>query len=55
MSAAASAGRPGANAPSSSPAAPEADARCEHTRLTKPECHCSACLREQIARHSNRT
>ena len=25
--------------------------RCPHTALTKPECHCPACLLEQIARH----
>jgi hypothetical protein len=25
--------------------------RCEHTRLTKPECHCPACLAAQIAAH----
>lgn len=41
-------------AASSPPAASDADVRCEHTRLTKPECHCSACLRAQIARHSSR-
>ena len=23
--------------------------RCSHTLLTKPECHCTACLYEQIA------
>lgn len=33
---------------------PRADAasktpRCEHTLLTKPECHCPACLAAQIA------
>ena len=28
--------------------------RCVHTRLTKPECHCRACLFEQIAAHSKR-
>jgi len=26
--------------------------RCAHTRLTKPECHCWACLLEQIAAHA---
>jgi hypothetical protein len=26
-------------------------ARCPRTRLTKPECHCPACLLEQIAVH----
>jgi hypothetical protein len=26
-------------------------ARCEHTLLTKPECHCPACLSELIAAH----
>jgi hypothetical protein len=25
--------------------------RCPRTRLTKPECHCPACLLEQIAVH----
>ena len=25
--------------------------RCGHTLLTKPECHCPACLSEQIAEH----
>jgi len=25
--------------------------RCARTRLTKPECHCPACLLEQIAAH----
>ena len=25
--------------------------RCPRTRLTKPECHCPACLLEQIAAH----
>ena len=25
--------------------------RCEHTLLTKPECHCQACLAAQIAAH----
>ena len=25
--------------------------RCPRTRLTKPECHCPACLLEQIAMH----
>jgi hypothetical protein len=25
--------------------------RCAHTSLTKPECHCPACLFEQIAAH----
>ena len=25
---------------------------CEHTLLTKPECHCPTCLAEQIAMHS---
>jgi hypothetical protein len=25
--------------------------RCEHTLLTKPECHCPACLTAQIAAH----
>jgi len=25
--------------------------RCEHTLITKPECHCPACLAEQIAAH----
>jgi hypothetical protein len=24
---------------------------CRHTRLTNPECHCKACLSEQIAAH----
>ena len=24
---------------------------CRHTRLTKPECHCKACLFEQVAAH----
>jgi hypothetical protein len=28
--------------------------RCEHTLLTKPECHCPACLAEQIAAHGPR-
>jgi hypothetical protein len=27
--------------------------RCEHTLLTKPECHCRACLAAQIATHSS--
>jgi hypothetical protein len=26
--------------------------RCRHTLLTKPECHCRACLLEQIAAHA---
>jgi uncharacterized protein (DUF983 family) len=26
--------------------------RCGHTSLTKPECHCQACLAEQIAAHA---
>jgi hypothetical protein len=26
--------------------------RCEHTSLTKPECHCPACLTAQIAAHA---
>jgi hypothetical protein len=25
--------------------------RCKHTLLTKPECHCPACLFEQIDTH----
>jgi hypothetical protein len=25
--------------------------RCRHTSLTKPECHCPACLSEQMAAH----
>ena len=25
---------------------------CTYTRLTKPECHCRACLFEQIATHA---
>jgi hypothetical protein len=29
-------------------------ARCHHTLLTKPECHCRACLFEQIATHGGR-
>lgn len=28
--------------------------RCGHTLLTKPECHCRACLFEQIAAHGKR-
>jgi hypothetical protein len=28
--------------------------RCRHTLLTKPECHCRACLFEQIAVHGKR-
>jgi hypothetical protein len=28
--------------------------RCRHTLLTKPECHCRACLLEQIATYGNR-
>jgi hypothetical protein len=24
---------------------------CEHTGLTKPECHCPACVRALIAKH----
>jgi hypothetical protein len=27
--------------------------RCKHTLLTKPECHCRACLSEQIAAHGH--
>jgi len=27
---------------------------CRHTLLTKPECHCAACLFEQIATHGRR-
>jgi hypothetical protein len=27
--------------------------RCEHTMLTKPECHCHACLMAQIAAHGS--
>jgi hypothetical protein len=27
--------------------------RCEHTMLTKPECHCQACLAAQIAAHGS--
>ena len=27
--------------------------RCEHTSLTKPECHCQACLAAQIAAHGS--
>jgi hypothetical protein len=26
--------------------------RCPRTRLTKPECHCPACLLDQIAAHA---
>ena len=26
--------------------------RCRHTSLTKPECHCPACLAEQISAHA---
>jgi hypothetical protein len=26
--------------------------RCARTMLTKPECHCPACLAEQISAHS---
>jgi hypothetical protein len=26
--------------------------RCAHTLLTKPECHCPACLAEQLMAHS---
>jgi hypothetical protein len=29
--------------------------RCKHTLLTKPECHCPACLSEQIAAHAPAT
>jgi hypothetical protein len=29
-------------------------ARCRHTMLTKPECHCRACLIEQMATHGRR-
>jgi hypothetical protein len=32
-------------------ALPPRVARCPRTRLTKPECHCPACLLEQIAVH----
>jgi hypothetical protein len=28
--------------------------RCRHTLLTKPECHCRACLLEQIATYGTR-
>ena len=28
--------------------------RCGNTLLTKPECHCQACLSEQIAEHGRR-
>jgi hypothetical protein len=28
--------------------------RCPHTLLTKPECHCRACLYEQIATYGRR-
>ena len=28
--------------------------RCRHTLLTKPECHCRACLFEQMATHGGR-
>jgi hypothetical protein len=28
--------------------------RCHHTMLTKPECHCRACLLEQMAVHGRR-
>jgi hypothetical protein len=28
--------------------------RCSHTLLTKPECHCRACLFEQIATYGRR-
>lgn len=27
--------------------------RCEHTMLTKPECHCQACLAALIAAHGS--
>jgi hypothetical protein len=27
--------------------------RCEHTMLTKPECHCRECLAAQIAAHGS--
>jgi hypothetical protein len=27
--------------------------RCEHTSLTKPECHCQACRAAQIAAHGS--
>jgi hypothetical protein len=30
---------------------PSKTPRCEHTLLTKPECHCRACLAAQIATH----
>jgi hypothetical protein len=28
--------------------------RCRHTSLTKPECHCPACLSEQMEAHRPR-
>jgi hypothetical protein len=28
--------------------------RCRHTLLTKPECHCRACLLEQMATYGGR-
>jgi hypothetical protein len=33
-------------------AAGERAPRCEHTNLTKPECHCPSCLAEQVSAHA---
>ena len=35
------------------PSKVERTPRCEHTLLTKPECHCQACLMAQIATHGS--
>jgi hypothetical protein len=37
-----------------SAAGSERTPRCEHTLLTKPECHCRACLAAQVAVHGPR-
>jgi hypothetical protein len=37
--------------PGAMPRCPPPVPRCPRTRLTKPECHCPACLLEQIAMH----
>ena len=42
---------PGASLAQERTTAPRAPV-CAHTRLTKPECHCRACLFEQIATHA---
>src|SRR3712207_8994551 len=42
---------PNMTPPPSTAAAGSTTRTCEHTGLTKPECHCPACLRALVERH----